>query len=120
MKTYQIPAGLDNYRSLRDKTIKLTFETQELTPEQMANIHWSLNKVGFLAFSPDAFATQELDELDSLKVEFEDTGKTQSQRIRNTLYLIWKQKDEGYKVFRDYYYAKTDKYIEHLKSKIEP
>lgn len=120
MKVFQIPAGLESYRSLRDGTLKVSFETSELTPEQMANIHYSLNKVGFLAFAPDPFATHELDEIDKLKVEFEDTGKSQSSRIRSILYILWKQQNEGYQLFPDYYNAKTEKYINHLKGKIEP
>jgi hypothetical protein len=121
MRAYQIPAGLESYRTSRgDNTLRLTFGTQELSPETMANIHYSLNKVGFLVFAPDPFATHELEEIDNLKVDFEDTSKSQSQRIRAVLYLLWKQKPEGYKAFPDYYNAKTDLYIEHLKSKIEP
>lgn len=60
MKTYQIAANLDSYRSNANQTLKLTFETSEISPETMANIHHSLYKVGFLAFSPDPFATHEL------------------------------------------------------------
>ena len=119
MKAYQIPAGLDNYRSLRDRTIKLTFETQELTPEQMANIHWSLNKIGVLAFAPDAFATHEMEELDKIRVEFDDTGKTPGQRLRAVIYRLWEQKPEGYKIFNDFYMAKMETLIIHFKNKLE-
>jgi len=120
MKTYQIPANLDGYRSNANKTMKLIFETNELSPENMANIHYSLYKVGWLCFAPDPFTTQELSEIDDMKVDFEDTSKSQSSRIRSVLYILWKQNPEGYKAFPDYYNAKTDLYIEHLKSKIEP
>jgi len=120
MKTFQIAANLDSYRSNANKTMKLIFETNEISPETMANIHWGLYKVGWLAFSPNPFTTQELSEIDDLKVDFEDTTKSQSQRIRAVLYLLWKKKPEAYKAFQDYYNAKTDLYIEHLKTKIEP
>lgn len=86
MKTFQLPAQLESYRSLKDRTLKLSFETSEINPEQMANIHYSLNKVGWLAFAPDPFTTQELLEIDALKVEFDDTGKTPGQRLRAVLY----------------------------------
>jgi hypothetical protein len=119
MKVYQIPAGLDNYRSLRDGTIKMTFETQELTPEQMANIHWSLNKAGFLAFSPDPFATQELEEIDKIKVDFDDGGKPPSQRLRAVLFRLWQQTPEGYKASNDHYLAHMEKIINHYKNKLD-
>ena len=118
MKTFQLPAILDSYRSLKDRTLKLTFETGEMSPEQMANIHFSLNKVGYLAFSPDPFATHELDEIDKLKVEYDDTGKTPSKRLQAVYYRIWEQDKEGYEVFNDYYNAQMEKLIIHFKKKL--
>jgi hypothetical protein len=119
MKTFQLPAGLESYRSLKDGTLKLSFETGELSPESMANVHYSLNKVGFLCFSPDPFATHELEEIDKLKVEFSDAGKPPSQRLRAVLYKLWEQKPEGYKTFNDFYNSKMEVLIEHFKSKLE-
>lgn len=118
MKTFQIAAHMIGYRSLADRTIRLIFGTQELTPEQMANIHWSLNKVGWLAFAPDPFTTMELEELDNLKVEFDDTEKSPSQRLRAVLYRLWEQKNEGYDLFTDYYKAKMEMIINHFKNKL--
>jgi hypothetical protein len=119
MKTYQLPAGLESYRSLKDGTLKLSFETGELSPEQMANVHYSLNKVGFLAFSPDALATHELEEIDKLKVEYNDIGKTPSQRLKAVLYLMWKQKPEGFTSSEIHYLHYMEKFIEHYKLKLD-
>jgi hypothetical protein len=118
MKTYQIPASLESYRSNLNQTLKLTFETNEITPETMANIHHSLYKVGFLAFAPDALTTQELTDIDNLKVEYSDTGKPPSQRLRAVLYRLWEQAPEGYDVFNDYYLARMEKLINHFKDKL--
>ena len=119
MKTYQLPAGLESYRSLKDGTLKLSFETGELTPEQMANVHYSLNKTGFLAFAPDALATQELAEIDALKVEYNDSGKSPSQRLKAVLYLMWKQKPEGFTSSEVHYLHHMEKLIEHFKFKLD-
>lgn len=118
MKTFQIPALLVSYRSMADRTLRLNFGTNELSPEQMANIHWALNKVGWLAFAPDPFTTQELTEIENLKVEFDDTEKPASQRLRAVLYRLWEQEDEGYKVFADFYKAHMEKIINHFKNKL--
>ena len=120
MNIFQLPAGLEGYRSLKDGTLKLSFETGELSPEQMANVHYALNKVGFLAFKPDPFATHELEEIDKLKVEYDDTGKPASQRLRAVFYRMWEQKPDGYKVFNDFYIAQMEKLINHFKGKLEP
>ena len=119
MKVFQIAASLDSYRSNANKTIKLVFETNELSPEAMANIHYSLYKVGFLAFAPDPFTTQELTEIDNLKVEYTDTGKPPSQRLRAVLYRLYEQQPEGYKVFNDFYISKMEALIEHFKNKLD-
>lgn len=118
MKTFQLPAQLEGYRSLKDRTLKLSFETNELTPEQMADIHYSLNKVGYLAFAPDPFTTKEISDLDSLKVEYDDTGKTVSQRLRAVLYRLWEQSPGGYTDFNMYYNFKMEGFITHLKAKL--
>jgi len=120
MKTFQLPAQLEGYRSLKDRTLKLSFETNELSPEQMADIHYSLNKVGYLAFAPDPFTTKEMSDIDSLKVEFDDSGKPPSFRLRAVFYRLFEQKPEGYKTFNDYYNSQMEKLITHFKSKLEP
>ena len=119
MKTFQLAAELQSYRSLADKTLRLTFGTSEISPEMMANIHYSLNKVGYCAFAPDPFATAELEEIDKLKVEFTDTGKPPSQRLRAVLYRTWEQSPEGYKTFNDFYVSKMETLIEHFKNKLD-
>jgi hypothetical protein len=43
MKTYQIPACLESYRSNLNQTIKLVFTTNEIKPETMSNIHYLNN-----------------------------------------------------------------------------
>lgn len=118
MKTFQLAAQLESYRSLKDRTIQLTFGTSEITPEKMADIHYALNKCGYLAFAPDALATAELEEIDKLKVEYTDTGKPPSQRLRAVLYRMWEQAPEGYKTFNDYYVSQMEKLIEHFKGRL--
>jgi hypothetical protein len=119
MKTFQIPAQLDSFRSMVDRGIKVTFVTGELSPEQVANIQYSFQMVGFLAFSPNPFATHQLEEIDKLKVEFNDTGKPPSQRLRAVLYRMFEQSPEGYKTFQDFYMAKMEVLIEHFKGKLD-
>ena len=55
--------------------------------------------------------------MDQLDPEME--GKTQGQRIRNVLYILFTQDNEGFTDFDSYYKNKTEKYINHLKTKIK-
>jgi len=114
-----LPAFLESYRSLKDRTLKLTYETSELTPEQIANLHLSVNKAGFLAFHTDMFATKQLQTLTEMEVDYDDPGKTPSKRLRGVLYRNWEQKPEGYKTFEDYYRSKMETVIVHFKGKLD-
>lgn len=119
MKTFTLPCQLDGYRSLQDRTIKITFSTSELTPEQVANIHNALNNPGFLAFNPDPFLAKELEDIEKIKVDFEDSTKTRGQRLRAVLWRNWEKSPEGYGQFNDYYNTKMDILIEHYKNKLD-
>ena len=109
----------ENISSRKDRTWKLVFGTNELSPEQVQELSKGLNKYIFLAMKVDEFKSTEINILSELETGLEDNAKTQSQRIKAVLYKLWTQKPEGFGVFDEYYKFKTEKYLDHLKSKIE-
>lgn len=110
-----MPAILISYKSRVDRTLVLAFETNEPTPEQITNIALSVQCAGFLAFNKDAFKTEQLSIIEETKADYEDKTKTPSKRLRNALFIAWKQKSEGYERFEDYYKFKMDMFINHVK-----
>lgn len=114
-----IPAILSSFRSLKDKTLKLEFETNEPTPEQLSEIGSASQAFGYLLFKKDEFKTEQIHLVDELKADYEDKSKTPSKRLRDVLFVAWKQKNEGYNEFEDYYKSKMEKFISHVKSKLE-
>ena len=114
-----IPAILTTYKSLKDRSLVLHFETQEPTPEQLVNIALSVQYAGFLAFNKDAFKTEQLKIIEETKADYDDKNKTPSKRLRGVMYILWEQDKKGYERFEDYYMNEMDKIIEHFKSKIE-
>ena len=113
-------ATFDGYTPRKDKSTSLRFITQELTPQQVAEIHSGIDGFGVLYFREGENMNQdEIEELDQVDLDLYDRAKTQSQRIRGVLYRLYEQDDEGYKDFKTYYKAKTEKFITWLKSKIE-
>jgi hypothetical protein len=114
-----LPSFLEKFESLKDRTVKLTFGTNELSPQQLGEIGQALQREGFLAFKDNPFKQEEKDILKGLDAEFEENPKTPSQRLRAVLYVSWKQKPEGYEVFSQYYEFKMEKIIGHLKSKLD-
>lgn len=103
---------------MADKSVRLTFDTQEATPELMANIQNSFQKTCYLAVSPDNFTSEYLKEMENVKVDYNDGTKTPAKRMRGVFYRLYEQNPEGYRVFNDYYVAKMELYIDHLKGQL--
>ena len=114
-----LPAQLESYRSLKDKSYKITFETGEITAEQAAGINSILQQFGYVAFKNEPFKEQEKHLLENLESDYEDKGKTPSQRLRAVLYRNWEQNQEGYEDFQLYYNFKIEKIITHYKGKLD-
>ena len=112
-------AILSSFQSLKDRTLKLVFETNEPSPGLLAEIAGHTQQFGYLAFKKEDFQQVEIDELDSLKTDYNDTGKSQSQRLRAVLYRNWEMNDKGYDVFPDYYKAEMERLINHFKGKLD-
>lgn len=113
-----IAAQVEGVRTRKDRTLAVTLGTQELSPAQAGELVQLNGKVcAVYISSKETIPQKELDQVDAIDQEF--NGKTQSQRIRNVLYKLFEQDPEGHKTFDNYYEAKTEKYIEHLKSKIK-
>ena len=110
-----LPAIIEGYRTLKDKTIKVSIETQELTPDQQRSLFSSINKFGFLAFKEEAFNDAEQEILNSMDTDYQDTKKSPSQRLRGVLYLLWKMDNKGYKTPEDYYRSQMEKLISYFK-----
>lgn len=114
-----IPAILEGFRSLKDRSYKIYFETGELTPEQAAGISTSLQQAGYVAFKTDVFKDSEKKMLDSLEADFEDKRKTPGQRLRGVLYRMFENNSEGYKDFNLFYQGKMEILIDHFKKKLD-
>lgn len=113
-----VAATVENITTRKDNTVKLVLGTQELSAAKAGELFSLMNKTAVMYISPKEAVTQsEIDQVDQIDPEF--GGKTQSQRIRNVLYLLYEKNKEGFKDFDTYYKSKTEKYIEHLKSKID-
>lgn len=114
-----IPAILESFASLKDKTIKLVFTTNELTPEQLTGVALNVQRFGFMAFKEDLFTENEKVALKGLKSDYDNTGKSPSQRLRAVLFVNWQQDHQGFETFDQYYAFAMGKIIEHYKSKLD-
>ena len=113
-----IPAQIESVATRKDKTLKLTIGTSELSPNQTAELITMNQQFCYIAIKPEHFAQKELDAIEDLKTDF-DNQKSQAQRLRSVLFLNWKSKDEGYTEFLSYYLHKMERIIEHYKNQID-
>jgi len=117
-ETILLPAIYEGSRDLKDRSKKLTFQTNEITPEQAANLQMMVQQFCYLAIKLEPFTKEQTEVINSLKNDFDEFGKTHAQRMRAVLYRLWEQSNEGYKDFNLYYAFKMEGFISHLKQKL--
>lgn len=109
---------LDGYQRRKDRTVSLRFVTQEKTSGEVMEIDQLLDTFGILYFrGEEQMNKEEIEELDAVELDLYDEPKSQSQRLRNVLYKIWKQNERG--EFKEFYRAETEKIINHYKNKLD-
>ncbi len=106
-------AIFDGYSPRKDGSMSLRFITQDITPEEKFVILQSYNTFGWLLFQEKA-----IQEADIPKADPDDTSKSPSQRLRAVLFVLWKQGNQldNFEVF---YRQMLEKFIDHIKGKLE-
>jgi len=116
-----LPATLEGVTTRKDKTLRLTFGTQELPPTEAGKVMAMANSYCFLSIKPETFTATEKELLEQMKADqMTNTGKTPSQRLRATLYVLFTQNNEGFDKFDSFYIYKIEQMIDHFKSKLTP
>ena len=114
-----IPSILESYRSLKDKTLKINFETNELNSQELLGIVENLGCYGYLAFKKEPFNEKERQQIESIETNLEDSVKTPSQRLRAVLYRNYERDAQGFKSFATYYEHNMEVILNHFKSKLQ-
>ena len=114
-----IPAQLENYRSLKDKSLNITFETNELNPQELLGVAENLGQFGYLAFKNEPFKAEEKQMMQDLETEFDDKKKSSSQRLRGVLFRMWQKDNEGFDTSVRHYDHHMERIINHFKSKLD-
>lgn len=110
----QVPAQVTDIRPKADKSVKLSFETRELRGEEAALLFDNLQGEGWLVFSPNSKGITE----EEIPKDIAYNGaKSQSKRLRDVIYVYWKQQGENGD-FETFYRVTLEKLIEHIKSKL--
>ena len=113
-----LPAEIENIATRKDRTVKLTIGTQELSPDKAAVLFGLQNAMVYMAIKKESFNANELADLEKLK-SVEIQGKTPSKRLYNVLYKYWEQDKKGFETFTQYYEYMMERIIETYKSKLD-
>lgn len=109
----QIPAQIVDFRPRADRSYKISFETRQLSGEELAILADNFQGEGWLVFSPN-----EINQADIPDVQAEPGTRTPSSRLRATIMVLWKQ--QGSKGDPESFYRSTmEKLIEYMKTKLE-
>lgn len=98
-----------------DGSVKLIFETRELSGVDIAVLADYRQKEGWLLFSPNELESADIPDE---KADSMTNQKTQAQRIRAVIFRLWEQNGKKGD-FESYYKAATERMIDQLKEKLE-
>jgi hypothetical protein len=113
-----VPAQLETLRTRKDRTLSLTFGTQELEPGKAGQLMALNQSLCYLAIKAEPFHAAEQQLIADLKADIESSAKTPAMRLRGVLYRLWEQEGQG-EEFTAYYERQMHKITEHYKSKLE-
>lgn len=114
-----LAAQIEGITTRKDKTVKIVLGTQELSPLLAGQIFSLQDRIICCYISEkETISQSEKDQVDALDPEF--GGKSQSQRLRNVLYILFEKNPRGFTTFDAFYKHHTEQIIENLKKKIDP
>ena len=114
---------LDGVTRRKDKSLKISFITSlEQSSNELMEVDKLLDSNGILYFKDsEGLSTDEINQIDKVVLD-KPNGKTQSERLRNVLYIYCKQKigkEPTKEQFAEFYQKYTEKYITYIKDQLD-
>lgn len=109
----KVPAYFSGFSSRTDGSAGMRFATQEMSPEDFAQLQKHLNLFGWLIFKEGEVQQEDVPIEDA-----EEGGKSPSKRLRAVLFILWKQGDKKLD-FESFYRQRMDQLIEVIKNKLD-
>jgi len=111
-----LPSTINPPRIRKDGSCSLSFDTRELSAEEIFTIMSLRNSEGWLAYAPNE------NELEIPEEKAEVDEKSSSERLRAVMYVWYKQQTEKKKfvgLFETFKKEKYEQFIEIIKSKLD-
>jgi hypothetical protein len=110
LKTY---LQIGKVETLKDRALKITAYTPELNPEATAELFHLQSKGEIAAVFQAGESDKKVVEAKTLPKD----AKSQAQRLRSTIYLVWKEQRPSM-TSDAFYELQMEKYIDHEKAKL--
>lgn len=115
---FQCASTIESVSTRKDNTLKIVIGTQELEAKQKAELMDLHNKIGWFLFKESEIGIEDIPEE---RPEFSDR-KSDSQRLRNVLYVYWQKAEQNGKIkktFEEFKREWYEKKIEQIKQSID-
>lgn len=114
-KTFQVPATLEGVSTLKDGGLSIRMHTQELTAQEKAVAFDYQGQFGWFLFKETEHKDDDVKELEAIR---RDTGgKSPSQRLRASLYVLYTQTETS-DSFEQFYDRKMNQIIDQVKERL--
>lgn len=113
----KLPAILNPISRRKDKSVKLSFETREMSPQEIMTLLAMEGSEGHLLYAPN---TENLDDSDVPNVKAVVDTKSPSERLMAVIFVHFKQATKEAKyvgIFDAFYKEQMDRIIEGYKIK---
>ncbi len=110
----KLQAYLTNFNRKPDRSCKVSFETQELTPDDLLELDKHYQNFGWLVFQENQINLKDIP-----TEQAEDKNKTPAKRLRAVINVLSRQEGIAPEKFEEYYRAKMEKLIDYIKAKLD-
>jgi hypothetical protein len=117
-KTFVAYADFSGFKSRANHTIDLVFNMSETSANEASLLFQYLNQQGVIAFKIGNFTDAEIETLPEPKPEFSNQ-KSPSERLRNVLYVLYKQKGGDPAEFESFRVREMEKLIKSYRDQLE-
>lgn len=107
----KLPAIIKKIGTLADKTLRVTVDTNEATTDQMAELFNHLDKFGWFVFGENVA----IEDVPTENAPEFKNDKSPSKRLRDCLFIYWKENTNQAKPFDDYWRDWVNKKCESIK-----
>jgi hypothetical protein len=108
-----VPATLEGLSMLKDGGISIRLHTKELTAEEKVDASKFYQQYGWFTFS----ANDDV-ELPVKDAPLDEFAKSPSQRLRNTIFVLYQQSGPMDITFDEFYRRKMEQFISAVKSNL--